>query len=168
MAYYDALIVRWATLTGTTDQKLAAVNALTVAGPNVDVQIQNVVGTLMLSGAYLRLAAFAQTAPTGVTVHDTALGASMLLMSLLTSPNAPPFNMSNATNYAAISGMLGALLTQETVTAGSTGITQGVHDALLALSATTISWWQAPVASNGGGLTSPITAPDLILAGSLT
>lgn len=33
MAYYDALKTQWATLTGTTAQKLAAINAATVAGP---------------------------------------------------------------------------------------------------------------------------------------
>lgn len=32
MAYYDALITEWATLTGTTAQKLAAINVLTVTG----------------------------------------------------------------------------------------------------------------------------------------
>lgn len=32
MAYYDALVAEWATLTGTTTQKLAAINALTVSG----------------------------------------------------------------------------------------------------------------------------------------
>lgn len=33
MAYYDALIAKWATKSGTTEQKLAAVNADTVPGP---------------------------------------------------------------------------------------------------------------------------------------
>src|SRR5690348_13396070 len=33
MAYYDALIAKWATLTGTTAAKLAAINVLTVTGP---------------------------------------------------------------------------------------------------------------------------------------
>lgn len=33
MAYYDALIAKWATLSGTTAQKLAAINALTIAAP---------------------------------------------------------------------------------------------------------------------------------------
>jgi hypothetical protein len=32
MAYYDALKTQWATLTGTTAQKLAAINAMTVSG----------------------------------------------------------------------------------------------------------------------------------------
>jgi hypothetical protein len=33
MAYYDALIAKWSTLTGTTAAKLAQINALTVPGP---------------------------------------------------------------------------------------------------------------------------------------
>jgi hypothetical protein len=32
MTYYDALVAEWATLTGTTAQKLAAINALTITG----------------------------------------------------------------------------------------------------------------------------------------
>lgn len=33
MAYYDAMITKWASLAGTTEQKLAALNAATVPGP---------------------------------------------------------------------------------------------------------------------------------------
>jgi hypothetical protein len=45
MAYYTALINEWATLSGSTAQKLAAVNALTVSG--------SVPTTLYVSGAQL-------------------------------------------------------------------------------------------------------------------
>ena len=54
MAYYDALKAQWATLTGTVAEKLAAVNAATVTGPNVDVTVPQVVGYLLLNGAYCR------------------------------------------------------------------------------------------------------------------
>ena len=60
MAYYTALITAWnagtvpggvtgSALTGTTAQKLAAVNAWTVSGPNVDVQPAQVVRYLSIS-----------------------------------------------------------------------------------------------------------------------
>jgi hypothetical protein len=43
MAYYTALVAKWATLApDTTANKLAAINALTVAGPNGDVQVSSV------------------------------------------------------------------------------------------------------------------------------
>jgi hypothetical protein len=156
MAFYDALIAAWnnatqppAGVTGTgltaqmtTAQKLDAINGWTVAG-TVDVPVEAVVGNLMLSGAYLTLAAFSQGAPTGNATHDTALGAAKTLMALLTLPNVPPFGTSNSTTYAIVKGMADAILAQETATPGSTGFTQAIHDGLLALAATTIPWSQA-------------------------
>lgn len=35
MAYYDAMIAKWATLTGTTAEKLAALNASLATGPAI-------------------------------------------------------------------------------------------------------------------------------------
>jgi hypothetical protein len=143
MAYYDALIAKWATLTGTTAQKLAAVNALTVAGPNIDVGVSAVVGKLMLLQAYLTLAAFAQGSTTGNTTHDNALGSAKMLMTMISIPNAPSFQMSDPNTFTAVKGMMDAILAQETAAAGTTGFTQTVHDALLALCATVVPWWQS-------------------------
>src|SRR6185437_7705581 len=145
MAYYDALKTQWATLPAgdTTSQKLAAINALTVAGPNIDVQPSAVKGKLLLLGAYFSLKSFAAGAVNGNPTHDNALGAAMSLIEMLDMPNAPLFQMSDAATYAAIKGMADAVLAQETAVPGSTGFTQAVHDALLALAATTIPWWQA-------------------------
>lgn len=39
MAYYDLMIAKWATLTGTTDQKLATLNAATAPGPAVSAML---------------------------------------------------------------------------------------------------------------------------------
>lgn len=168
MTYYNALIAKWATLFGSTDQKLVSVNAARAPWPRVDVSVSAVVGYLMLSGAYLPLSAFAQGAATGVAIHDNALTAAKMLTAMLTMPNAPAFNTSNATNYATIKGLMDAILAQETAAPGSTGFTQGVHDGLLALAETTVTWCKAngyPDAQNGGG---GITAIDLDSAGGLT
>lgn len=163
MAYYDALKANWAVLSSqTTDAKIAELNALRVAGPNVDVQVPAVVGALMLTGAYLPLAAFAQGSANGNATHDTALFAAKMLMAMVTSPNAPAFQMSDAQIYATVKGMMDATLAQEIASPNSTGFTQAVHDALLALAATTIPWWQE------GGLNGPVSGADLVAAGGLT
>jgi hypothetical protein len=161
MAYYDALIAKWATLTGTTAEKLATINALTVAGPRSDTQVSSVLGSLMLGGAYLTLYSFAQGTFNGDAMHDQALGAAKLLMAITSNPNAPAFNMSNPDRYAQIAGMLGAIMAQEAAAPGTTGVTQTVHDGLLALCETTLPWWQA------NGYTSPFSENDLIAAGGL-
>lgn len=162
MAYYDALIAKWATLgAGNTATKLATINAAVVAGVNIDVPISVVVGKLMLSGAYLSLAAFAAGSPNSNGTHDTALACAKMLFVLITAPNAPAFNMSDPATYTTVKGMMDAILAQETASPGSTGFTQAVHDALLALTGTTIPWWQA------NGYTSPFNANDLAAAGGL-
>ena len=163
MAYYDALKTQWATLTGTTAQKLAAINAMTVAGPNVDVPAHAIVGKMMLAGAYLPLSAFAQTATNGNATHDNALTAAKIFMAVVSTPNAPSFAMSDPESYTLIKGMMDAILAYELTPASpSTGFTQAVHDALLGLCETTVPCWKA------NGYTSSFGYPDLDAAGGLT
>ena len=162
MTNYAPLVAVWPSLTGTTDQKLAQINSMTSVGPMADVSVPQVVGFMLLSGAYLPGSKFAQGAVTGNGVHDAALLAMQTLMAVITVPNAPGLNMSNPTVYAEIKGMADAVLAQETATPGSTGFTQTVHDGLLALAATTVPWWQA------NGFTSMFDSGDLAAAGGLT
>lgn len=143
MTYYDAMTAKWATLSGTTAAKLAALNAATAAGPRVNVDVSTMVGFLMLGGAYLKLAAFAQSVANSDTTHDNALGAAKMLMALISSPNAPQFTMTDPTKYAAIKSLLDTIQAEETAVAGSTGITQQIHDGLLALCETQVPWWKA-------------------------
>lgn len=166
MAYYDALKAKWPTLTSTTtDAKLAEINALTVPGSNVDVPVASVVGKLMLSGAYLALAQFAAGAPTNDVTHDTALGAAKMVMTIITIPNAPAFQMSDATIFAEVKALMDALLAQEVAVPNSTGFTQTVHDSLLALATSTQPW---ATATSGGALNGPVTINELIGAGGLS
>jgi hypothetical protein len=154
MAYYDALIARWATLAGTTAEKLAAINALTVAGPTTDVSVSAVVAYLALSGKLAGLEAYAQNPPSNADAQ--ALVAARELVALMSSPNAPPFRMSDPAVYATVEGFLSALVAD-----AATGITAENQAALLALAATAIPWWQA------SGYASPISQGDLDAAGGL-
>lgn len=160
MAYYDALIAKWPSVAGaTTADKLAALNAEVVAGPNVDVGVSTVLGELLLAGAYFPLEAFSQGEANGDVVHDSALAAAKSLVKLLANPNATVFEMSDSTKYAQIKGMMDVILAQELAQQGSTGFTQSVHDTLLALSSTTQTWWQA------NGYRRAINMGDVVVAG---
>jgi hypothetical protein len=162
MTDYTALVAKWATLTGTTQQKLDVLNGTMVAGPTVDVTVPQVVGYLLLNQSYLPLQSFAlTTAPGGNATYAAALVAAKTLIEWLTVANAPTMQMSNAAVAQTVAGMAGLLLAQETAAPGSTGFTSAVFNGLLALAATQIPWWFS------SGYTSPISAGDLAAAGGL-
>lgn len=133
MAYYDALKAAWAGLSGTTAEKLAAINSQTVAGPNVEVPVSVVVGYLALAGKLSGLLAYAASAPAteaGVAAKELA--------ALIGSPNAPAFAMGNPQTAATVTAFLGALVGDP-----ASGLTSADQTAILALAATTRPWWQA-------------------------
>lgn len=158
MTNYTSLKTLWPTLSGTTDQKLAQVNIMTVTGPNVDVSVEQVVGFLLLQGVYPALIAFAS----GSTGSAQSLAAAKTLVAWITVPNAPILQMSNPTVFTEVQGMAEAVVAQETTSPGSTGFTQAVMNGLMALAASTTLWWQA------NGYTSPFSESDLEAAGGLT
>ncbi len=148
MAYYDALIAKWQTLPiGSVAEKTAAINALTVPGPNVDVAIPDAVGILALAGVYQQLVDY--------SASESGSDASKVLAAFLTAPNAPPLQFSIPDIAASLSEVFAGLVTD----AANTGITQEVADSILALSKTTILWWKS------AGYTSPIGSGDLDAAG---
>ena len=149
-----ALAQLWPSLTGTTAQKIAQANAMTVAGPNVDVAIPQVAGYLLLQGIYPTVVAFAAGSPTGNQVHDAALLALKTFVAWLAIPNAPPVHFSDATVFAQVTALAGAVAAQEAATPGSTGFTTAVYNGLLALGQTTQPWWQA------NGFYAPLTLAD--------
>jgi len=150
-----ALAQLWPSLNGaTTADKIAQVNAMTVAGPNVDVSISQVAGYLLLQGIYPTVVAFAASSPNNDAVHDGALTALKTFTAWLTIPNAPPVHMSDPTVFAQVSAMAGAVAAQEAATPGSTGFTSGVYNGLLALGQTKQPWWQA------NGFYAPVTLAD--------
>ena len=167
MSYYDALKVKWATLSGATADKLAAINAATVAGPAQDVTVEAVAGQLLLNGVYPTLSTFAAGTANGNATHDAALQAAKVLMAWVTVPNAPSIKMSDPTVYATVAGMAAAIVTQETASPGSAGFTATFSAKLLGLAATTLPWATAPVSIGGGGLGGPVSQNDLDAAGGL-
>ena len=144
MPYYDALVTKWGTLSGTTAAKLAAVNALTVSG--------SVPTSFYVTGAQLlnciNWAEFAAL---------TAAQQSNLLM--LCACQGQLLGGSGNTTHLA-DGMILAYFTN----LGGPTIT-----ALTALAQGTVQpWWQVSVANGGGGLNSAVTQADLTAAGGLT
>lgn len=156
MSYYDALAAKWATLSGSADEKLSAINALTIAGGAKNVPVGEVVGYLALHGLLPGIEAFASTPPQGA---DTQIvGAAKALITLIATPSISVFQTSDPAQYAIIETLLGGLASAGLLAASDS-------QALLSLAATSLPWWQATVVQGGGGLTSPVGVGDLSAAG---
>lgn len=157
MVDFTALIAKWPSISGsTTQEKLDAINALTVAGPNVNVQPSQVVRYLALNLKLATIMKYAASPPS--TLAGTC--ATELVALLNIGQNAPPFYTSDPADYAALQGMLNALAGD-----AASGITSDDVAALLALASTTMPWWQASVANGGGGLDQPVGLGYLVNAG---
>lgn len=141
MAYYDALIAKWATLTGSTASKLSQINALTVAGPAAPL----IVPTYRIFNVLDATEFGALSAANQQRVRDIL---SMGTVDASTGTNA----------RALLLSVFGA------------GTTTRANLVALAASieTTTIPWWQATVAQGGGGLSSPVSNNDLVAAGGLS
>jgi len=166
MAYYASLVAEWATITTanptyTTAQKLAAINALTVPGPTIDVQASTVLGYMMLNMKLGVLQAYATTPPNGSSANIIALVRELLVT--FTYPAFDTFETSNVVTYSAVNTMLEAMASDT-----NTGITSTDVSNIMGLAQTSLPWWAATVAQGGGGLTSPVGDPDLESAGNLS
>lgn len=150
MTDWTALKTKWATLTGTVAQNLAAINALSVPGPAIDVPASQVVRYLSVKGKLAGLLKYAASPP----AIEAGLAAAELAAVLAMGGNAPPFYMSQAADNAAISAMLSALAAD-----AASGVALDDVTALLALSTPPIPWWQA------NGYPAPFNGHDLVAAG---
>lgn len=159
MAYYDALIAAWngatqppagvtgAALTGlTTAQKLAAVNGWTVVGPNVPIPVLQVMTYLRTNNLWMAIKAATATSNGAAAAVDY---------------NSDPRVQTLDVSLAIVQGMLADLVTH-------TLLTQAQSDAIKAMGSPLLPWWQASVAAGGGGLSGPVSNPDLVAAGGLT
>jgi hypothetical protein len=151
MAYYDALKAKWATLSGTKADKLTLINLITVSGPNKDVAIGDVEGYMSLQGILTGLEDWLEANPT----PSAARTAAKELLRTIASPHVTVFRTSDAATFASVSSMIGTLQ-------AASLITQIQHDAILAMAATTVPWWQS------AGYSAPVTQGDLDAAGGLT
>ena len=155
MVDYAALIVEWATLSGTTAQKLTSINALTVAGPNQDVPAASVVGYLAMQAKLAAFQAYAATPPDGAS--SIAVMSAKELFAILAMPSFSTFETSVPAVLSALSAWLNACASDQ-----NTGLTSSDVTNMLSLAATTQPWWRA------NGYTSPISSGDLAAAGGLS
>jgi hypothetical protein len=154
MTYYDAFIAKWATLSGTTQEKLAAVNSEMVAGPRVNLPVSSVTAYLLAGLKLAKLIAYAETPPAGALADS--LTAAQNLVAFFKLPTPPDFKMSDPNVYAVCSAALNALAADPL-----TGITATDAANLLAMSATQIPWWES------AGYPSIFSESDLVAAGGL-
>lgn len=147
MAYYDALITKWATLTpGTTAAKLAQLNSITV----------NVAGAAipMIIPTYKIYNVIDPTEFSALTAGNQQLVRDILSMGTV---DGSPGTSIRARMVAIFSNASGP-----------------TRLALAAIAATYDSpvivtpWWQATVAQGGGELRGPVALSDLAAAGGLT
>ncbi len=143
MAYYDALIAKWATLNpGPTQQKLDQINALTVAAGAAQKailtpsQIINAIMPTDLAALTTAQVAFLTLVLQGAQV-DASQGTTVRLAI-----------QTIFQNKAQTLSQLGALVAP--------------------FDSPTIPWWKASVAQGGGALNGPVTVNELIGAGGLT
>jgi len=144
MAYYDALITKWATLSGTTQSKMDQINALTVTG--------SVPTTFYTTGADLL------NAINWAEFKALTDAQQKNLLGLCQVPGLILGGSATTTHLAA-----GMILEYFTNLGGPT------IAGLTALAKAQVTpWWQASVASGGGGLVAPVQPSDLLQAGGLT
>jgi uncharacterized protein (DUF2235 family) len=142
MAYYTALIAKWATLTpGTTAAKLAQINAITVTG--------SVPATFFIDGTSVLNC---------INWTEFAALTSAQQTMILSVCAAPGQLLGGAGTF------LGSMFV-----ATFTNLSGPTIVALTALAKAQVQpWWQATVAQGGGGLSSPVSVGDLTAAGGLT
>lgn len=142
MAYYDALVTKWGTLSGTTAAKLSQINASTV--PVAAQGIANVTPSQILNA---------------IVFADFA-GLTQLQVSQLTLLLAG--GLVDVSKNSSIRTGVQALFAGKTATLANLAALVAPFDLPL-----TISWWQATAAQGGGGLSSPVSLDDLKTAGNL-
>lgn len=143
MAYYDALVAKWATLApGTTAAKLAQINALTVTGAAIPMIVPSYeIYECIDAAEFTALSAANQTLVRDIVGMGTV--------------NGSPGTKTRA--------RMVALFTN------ASGPTRLALAALAAKYDTPqIPWATAPVALNGGGLGAMVAPSDLVQAGNLT
>jgi hypothetical protein len=143
MAYYDALIAKWATLSGTTASKLQQINALTVT----------------LSGAPEKALLTPSQILNAIVPADLAslTTAQVALLTLLLQGSTVDASQGSTIRAAALAIFTGKTTTLQNLAALVDGFDKPA-----------IPWWQATVAQGGGELRGPVAPSDLKQAGDLT
>lgn len=143
MSYHDALVAKWATLSGTTEEKLEAINAATVPGPTVPVSVLQIMTYLRTLALWLPIKA----------AQATCVGAAAAV-DYNSDSRVQTLDVSLPIAQAMLADLKAhALLTDEHIAA------------ITAMGKTTLPWWQASVAEGGGGLSGQVSLNDLTANG---
>lgn len=143
MAYYDALIAKWATLTpGTTAAKLAQINALTVTGAAIP----------LIVDAYEIYECIDPTEFAALTAANQVIMRDIIGMGKV---DGSPGTKTRARIVELFTNASGPTRLALAALAGKYDTPQ-------------IPWATAPVALNGGGLGAMVAPSDLVQAGNLT
>lgn len=143
MAYYDALIAKWATLSGTTQQKLDAINALTVTGS----------AEPMIIPTYSIYNLIDPTEWGSVSANNQQIVRDIIGMGTVDASPGTPVRTRLASIFP--------LATFPT--------TRAALNALAAkYDSPPIPWWQGTIAQGGGALNGPVVLSDLQRAGGLS
>ena len=146
MAYYDQLVAKWSSLSGgTTDEKLAEINALTIAGRARPVRVVEVMTYLRQNNLWLTIKAAVDTSPGAAAAVDY---------------NSDPRVQTIDVTLPIVQAMLADLV-------GRGLLTQGQADVITAMATPQVPWWGEPVSRGGGGLNAPVALSDLVQAGGL-
>lgn len=137
MAYYDALAAKWATLSGSAEEKLDAINALAVAGADQLVTIIDIMTYLRSNNLWLPIKSAAGTNAAAAAVVDIEEDLRATTIDF---------------NLPIVKTLLGLLVS-------SSLLSQKNADDLAAMKVTTLPWWQA------NGYPGPFNSNDLIAAG---
>lgn len=140
MAYYDALIAKWGTLSGTTQAKLTTINALTVNGTAQPA----IIPTYKIYNAIVPADFTSLTAANQQLIRD--------IFGMGTVDASPGTNVRTVVQN---------IFTGKATTLANLGALVAPFDT------PQIPWWQATVAQGGGGLSSPVAPVDLAAAGGL-
>lgn len=152
MGDLTALKATWAMLSGTTAQKLVALNALQVTGPPQDITVTALQTFLAANNLQAPLQAYAARGPNAV---QSALIAANYITAMLAATD-PVIHTSVPANFAAVEQLGPGLLADP-----ATGVTAPLLAEMMALISPPIAWWQV------NGFSSPVTVTDLIAAGNL-
>lgn len=150
MGDLNALKTIWPTLTGTTAQKLSALNAMKVTGPPQDISIATLQTFLSQNNLLGPITAYLSNGQ-----NPAALIACNYLNAILAAGD-PVIHTSIPANFAAVSQIGPGLLAD-----AATGVTPQLLAGMMALIAPPALWWQV------NGFSSSITITELIAAGNL-
>lgn len=135
MTYYDALVAEWPSLSGTTQEKLDAINTLMVPGPSVPVPVLKVMTYLRTNNLWMAIKASVSPGAQAAVDYNE-------------DPRVQTIDLS----LPVVQGMLADLAAHSLLTLPQIG-------EIIALGKTSVTWWAA------NGYARPFDLGDIEAAG---